>query len=38
VHRCRNVVAKVPKHAAGEIKADYWAIFDLADGPCAEAD
>jgi transposase-like protein len=31
IHRCRNVVAKVPKHAAADIKADYWKIFDVPD-------
>ncbi len=28
IHRCRNLVAKVPKHAQGKVKAEYWAIFD----------
>jgi putative transposase len=28
VHVCRNLIAKVPKHAQGEVKRDYWAIFD----------
>ncbi len=28
VHVCRNVIAKVPVHAQGEVKRDYWAIFD----------
>jgi putative transposase len=31
VHRCRNVLAKVPKHAQAELKAAYWALFDLAE-------
>ena len=31
IHRARNIVAKVPKHAQADIKADYWAIFDLPD-------
>ena len=31
IHRCRNIVAKVPKHAAADIKADYWKIFDVPD-------
>jgi len=39
VHRARNLLAKVPKNAQGEVKADYWAIFDLpeqvAPGPAA---
>ena len=28
VHLCRNLIAKVPTHAQGEVKGDYWAIFD----------
>lgn len=31
IHVCRNVIAKVPKHAQGEVKRDYWAIFDGID-------
>lgn len=31
IHRCRNIVAKVPKHAQGDIKADYWKIFDVPE-------
>jgi putative transposase len=31
VHRARNVLAKVPKNAQPEVKADYWAIFDVPD-------
>jgi transposase-like protein len=31
IHRCRNVVAKVSKNAVSEVKADYWAIFDLPE-------
>jgi transposase-like protein len=31
VHRARNVLAKVPKNAQAEVKADYWAIFDLPE-------
>ncbi|MGH7759461.1 MAG: IS256 family transposase, partial [Candidatus Dormibacteria bacterium] len=35
IHRARNIVAKVPRSAQGEVKAAYWAIFDLdeAYGP-----
>ncbi len=30
IHRARiNVLAKVPKNAHADMKADYWAIFDL---------
>jgi transposase-like protein len=40
VHRARNILAKVSKHAQAEVKADYWAIFDMpegiAPGPAAE--
>nr|MDP9343786.1 IS256 family transposase [Actinomycetota bacterium] len=28
IHRCRNLLAKVPRHAQGKVKAEYWAIFD----------
>lgn len=28
IHRARNLLAKVPKHAQGPVKAQYWAIFD----------
>ncbi len=28
IHRCRNLIAKVPKHAQGQVKAEYWAVFD----------
>jgi transposase-like protein len=40
VHACRNVVEKVPLHAQGEVKRDYWAIFDGidAEGKQAEAE
>jgi Transposase, Mutator family len=31
VHRARNVLAKVPKNAQAQVKADYWAIFDVPD-------
>ena len=31
IHRARNILAKVPKHAQVQVKADYWAIFDLPD-------
>jgi putative transposase len=31
VHVARNVLAKVPKNAQAEVKADYWAIFDVPD-------
>jgi putative transposase len=31
IHRCRNLVAKVPKNAQTQIKADYWEIFNVPD-------
>ena len=31
VHRARNVLAKVPKNAQAQVKADYWAIFDVPE-------
>ena len=41
IHRCRNLVAKVPKNAQAQVKADYWEIFtvpeDVEPGLDAEA-
>ena len=41
VHRARNVLAKVPKNAQTQVKADYWAIFEVPEtieaGPDAVA-
>jgi putative transposase len=41
IHRCRNLLAKVPKHAQDQLKADFWAIWDIAteagDDAVAEA-
>ena len=41
IHRARNILAKVPKNAQDDVKADYWAIFDVPDsvepGPDAVA-
>lgn len=41
IHRARNILAKVPKHAQGEVKAAYWSIFDIPTdvepGDAAEA-
>jgi len=31
IHRARNLLTKVPKNAQAEVKADYWAIFDLPE-------
>lgn len=31
IHRCRNIVSKVPQHAQTDVKHDYWAIFDVPD-------
>lgn len=31
IHVARNVLAKVPKNAQAEVKADYWAIFDVGE-------
>jgi transposase-like protein len=31
IHRARNVLAKIPTNAQAEVKADYWAIFDVPD-------
>jgi putative transposase len=31
IHVARNVLAKVPNNAQTQVKADYWAIFDVPD-------
>ena len=31
IHRARNILAKVPANAQSDVKADYWAIFDLPE-------
>jgi putative transposase len=31
IHRGRNILAKVPNNAQAQVKADYWAIFDVPD-------
>jgi transposase-like protein len=31
VHRARNAIAKVSAHDQDEVKADFWAIFDVGD-------
>lgn len=31
IHRARNLLAKIPTNAQVEVKADYWAIFDVPD-------
>lgn len=36
IHRLRNLLAKVPKHAHTEIKAAYWSIFDDIEEPAGE--
>lgn len=33
IHRARNILAKVPRHAQGDVKRDYWAIFDAIEEP-----
>ena len=38
VHACRDLVEKVPLHAQGEVKRDYWAIFDGIEGEGKEAE
>ena len=40
MHACRNLVEKVPRHAQGEVRRDYWAVFDgiEAEGKGAEAE
>jgi putative transposase len=29
IHRGRNILAKVPKHAQAQVKAAYWQLFDV---------
>jgi putative transposase len=36
IHRARNVLAKVPKHAQAEVKAAFWQIFDDIDAPAGD--
>ena len=36
VHRVRNTLAKVSAHAQAEVKADFWAIFDVDDAEPGE--
>jgi putative transposase len=36
IHRARNVLAKVPKGAQGEVKAAFWKIFDDIDAPAGQ--
>jgi transposase-like protein len=37
IHRARNILARVPEHAQGRVKADYWAIFDGIDAAPGDA-
>ena len=38
IHRARNLLAKVPKHAQAQVKAEFWAIFDdIGAGPGSAA-
>lgn len=37
VHKARNVVAKVPKEAQGQVKRAFWSIFDSIDADPGEA-
>lgn len=41
VHRARNILVKIPKNAQADVKADYWAMFevptDIKPGPDAVA-
>jgi transposase-like protein len=37
VHRARNAIAKVSKHDQDEVKANFWAIFDVGDAEPGEA-
>jgi putative transposase len=33
LHRARNTLAKVSAHDQPQVKADFWAIFDVSDAP-----
>ncbi len=38
IHRCRNILAKVPKSAKAEVKAAFWQLFDdVRSGPGQQA-
>jgi len=37
IHRERNVLAKVPKHAQAQVKIDFWAIWNGIDEEAGEA-
>jgi len=37
IHRARNVLAKVPKHAQAQVKKDFWAIWNGIDDDAGEA-
>jgi putative transposase len=37
IHRCRNLLARVPKHVQAEVKAAFWAVFDELDAEPGEA-
>lgn len=36
VHRARNVLAKVSAHDQAEVKADFWAVFDVGEAEPGE--
>ena len=36
VHRARNILAKVPKHAQEQVKQDFWAIWNAIEGDPGE--
>jgi putative transposase len=37
IHRARNVLAKVPKHAQDQVKSDFWAIWNGIEEDAGEA-
>jgi putative transposase len=37
IHRARNVLAKVPKHAQEQVKTDFWAIWNGIETDAGEA-
>ncbi len=41
IHRCRNILTRVPKHAHSQVKAEFWRIWDdieAAPGAAAVAE
>jgi transposase-like protein len=37
IHRARNLLARVPKHAQGQVKTEFWAIWNDIEADAGEA-